>query len=99
MTNIPSFSPSPRSLKLVIVVNNDEEDEDEDGMGGNLFRPLLDKAQVTPSGLVRAYPIPMVFVGGGEEVLELLKRSRSLGLRRRYHIESQGLVVGNINVI
>lgn len=97
LTNIPSFSPSSQSLQLVIVVNH--EDETEDGSGSTLFRPLLEKAQVTPSGLVRAHPIPMVFMGGGEDVVELLKRSRSVGLRRRYHIESQGLVVGNIHVV
>jgi hypothetical protein len=98
LTNIPSFSPSSQSLQLVIVVNH-EEDETEDGSGSTLFRPLLEKAQVTPSGLVRMHPIPMVFMGGGEDVVELLKRSRSVGLRRRYHIESQGLVVGNIHVV
>jgi hypothetical protein len=99
LTNIPTFSPSSRSLKLVVIVNHKDGDDEEDVMGSNLFRPLLDKAQVTPSGLLRMHPIPMVFMAGGEEVVELLKRSRSLGLRRRYHIESQGLVVGNIHVI
>jgi hypothetical protein len=40
-----------------------------------------------------------VMVGGGDEVEELFKKTRSLGLRRRYHVESQGLVVGNILVV
>ncbi|TVY93239.1 ER degradation-enhancing alpha-mannosidase-like protein [Lachnellula willkommii] len=98
LTNIPTFSPSSRSLKLVIIIDN-EAGDDEDVLGSSLFRPLLDKAQMTPSGLLRMHPIPMVFMAGGEGVVELLKKSRSIGLRRRYHIESQGKVVGNIHIL
>jgi hypothetical protein len=102
LANIPSFTPSLRSLKLVIVVSNeDEEDEDfgREGSGHRLIRPLLDKAQVTPSGLLRHHQISMVMVGGGEEIEGLFRRARSVGVRRRYHVESQGLVVGNIVVV
>jgi hypothetical protein len=107
LSNIPSFTPTSRSLKLVILISsNDEEDdrwEAEKGLpkngGASLFRPLLDKVQVTPSGLVRHHQISMVMVAGGDEAEELFRRTRSLGLRRRYHIESQGLVVGNIHVV
>jgi hypothetical protein len=105
LANIPSFTPSSRSLKLVIIVSNDGEDDNEEddgypnGSGHPLIRPLLDKTQVTPSGLIRHHQISMVMVGGGDEVWELLERTRSIGLRRRYHIESQGLVVGNIIVV
>ena len=102
LANIPSFTPSARSLKLVIVVSDeDEEDEDfgREGSGHKLIRPLLDKAQVTPSGLLRHHQISMVMVGGGSEVEELFKQARSVGVRRRYHVESQGLVVGNIVVV
>lgn len=96
LSNIPTYTPSSRSLKLIIVVNDEVGDNGED----NLFRPLLDKQQETPSGLARMHPIPMVFVGGGEEVIGLLREKvRSLGVRRRYHVESQGLVVGNIHVV
>jgi hypothetical protein len=106
LANIPSFTPSTSSptLKLVILIS-DVEDGDgmtdgvPNGNGYHLFRPLLEKPQVTPSGLVRHHQICMVMVGGGDEVEDLFKRSRSVGLRRRYHIESQGLVVGNIRVI
>jgi hypothetical protein len=102
LANIPSFTPSVKSLKLVIVVSDeDEENEDfgREGSGHKLIRPLLDKAQVTPSGLLRHHQISMVMVGGGEEVEGLFRRARGVGLRRRYHIESQGLVVGNIVVV
>jgi len=93
-------------LKLVILISgsNEEDDRREEegrgrGSGSSLFRPLLDKVQVTPSGLLRHHQICLVMVGGGDEVEELFKKTRSLGLRRRYHIESQGLVVGNILVV
>jgi hypothetical protein len=102
LANIPSFTPSTRSLKLVIVVSDEDEDEEDFGRersGHKLIRPLLDKAQVTPSGLLRHHQISMVMVGGGSEVEELFKQARSVGVRRRYHVESQGLVVGNIVVV
>jgi hypothetical protein len=107
LSNIPSFTPTSRSLKLVILISGKDEDderwESEEGWpknsGASLFRPLLDKVQVTPSGLVRHHQICMVMVGGGDEVEELFRKTRSLGMRRRYHIESQGLVVGNIMVM
>jgi hypothetical protein len=96
LANIPSFSPSMRSLKVVIMISEDEEGAGD--WGNRLTRPLLDKAQVTPSGLLRHNQISMIMVGGGEEAENLLKRTRSVGLRRKYHIESQGLVVGNFIV-
>lgn len=102
LANIPSYSPSPSSLKLVIVIDNDYSGEEEGfpvGAGSGLFRPLLDRKQVTPGGLYRQTPICMVMVRGGEEVEGLFRRSRGVGVRRRYHVESQGLVVGNVHVI
>jgi hypothetical protein len=106
LSNIPSFTPTTRSLKLVILISGvtDENDKWQEegwpaGSGASLFRPLLDKVQVTPSGLVRHHQICMVMVGGGDELEELFRKTRSIGLRRRYHIESQGLVVGNIIVV
>ena len=103
LANIPSFAPTSRSLKLVVMVS-DEEEGHGDGDGDStsvhgLIRPLLDEPQVTPSGLLRHHPISMVMTGGGDKAIELLKRTKSMGLRRRYHIECQGLVVGNIIVI
>ncbi|KAL5314574.1 hypothetical protein ACEPPN_017215 [Leptodophora sp. 'Broadleaf-Isolate-01'] len=103
LANIPSFVPSTRSLKLVIVISGSEDEDDADdmpkGSGEHLIRPLLEKAQVTPSGLVRHHQISMVMVGGGDATEELLRRTRSVGLRRRYHMESQGMVIGNIIVV
>jgi hypothetical protein len=102
LANIPSFTPTARSLKLVIVISDDDEENEDfgrEGSGHKLIRPLLDKAQVTPSGLLRHHQISMVMVGGGEEVEGLFRKARSVGVRRRYHVESQGLVVGNIVII
>jgi hypothetical protein len=103
LANIPSFTPSSATLKLVVIISDDDEGDHLDGLpkgkGYHLIRPLLDTAQVTPSGLVRHHQICMLMVGGGEEVEDLFRRSRSMGLRRRYHVESQGLVVGNIVVV
>jgi hypothetical protein len=104
LANIPSYTPSARGLKLVIVVSDSAEDpDDEDGdgqfMGDGLIRPLLDQEQRTPSGLLRRHLISMVMVGGGSETVELFKRARGVGLRRRYHVESQGILVENIVVV
>jgi len=104
LANIPSFTPTPKGLKLVIMVDDaefDEDEIDEDGnlRGNRLIRPFLDQAQTTPSGLLRHHQVSMVMVGGGDKVIGLLKKVRSVGLRRRYHVESQGLVVGNIIVV
>ncbi|KAI1091655.1 glycoside hydrolase family 47 protein [Rostrohypoxylon terebratum] len=92
----------------------DDEDLNEDrnerhgkgGRGGGreaptmeFIRPLLDEAQKTPAGILRHRPIAMLMTGGGEEAYELLKTTRSLGIRRRYHVESQGLKISNLVVL
>ncbi|KAI1879907.1 hypothetical protein JX265_001528 [Neoarthrinium moseri] len=103
LTNIPSFAPNRNALQLVLVVSDDDEeraeDEDGGGWGFNFIRPLLDEVQKTPSGIVRHHPIAMLMVGGGLETYQTLQQVRSLGLRRRYHVESQGLTVGNLVVL
>jgi hypothetical protein len=102
LSNIPAFTPMFSSLKLVIIIDHDhvtEEDGFPEGAGSGLFRPLLDKQQVTPKGVLRRDMISMVMVSGGDEVEALFRRSRSVGLRRRYHVESQGKVVGNVHVV
>lgn len=109
LANVPSYTPSPRGLKLVVIVSDPSDDDvhDQDqsaefgggDSGYGLIRPLLNKDQRTPSGLLRHHQVSMVMVGGGQATIDLFKRARSVGLRRRYHIESQGLVVGNIIVV
>ncbi|KAI1492609.1 glycosyl hydrolase family 47-domain-containing protein [Biscogniauxia mediterranea] len=102
LANVPSFAPNRNALQLVIVVSDDKEglDEGEEDIWGlNFIRPLLDEQQKTPAGIPRHHPIAMLMTGGGEEAYELLKRTRSLGLRRRYHVESQGLNIHNLVVL
>ncbi|KAI0391304.1 glycoside hydrolase family 47 protein [Xylariaceae sp. FL0594] len=98
---IPSFAPSRNSLQLVLVVSDDntDKDTDDDTWGFNLIRPLLDDEQRTPGGFPRHHPIPLLMLGGGDATYELLKAARSIGLRRRYHVESQGLRINNLVVL
>lgn len=101
LATIPSFAPHRNGLQVVIVVSDDNEvqDEGEDVWGFNLIRPLLDEEQRTPAGVTRHRPIPMLMVGGGEATYELLKTAKSIGMRRRYHVESQGLTIHNLVVL
>ncbi|EHK96301.1 putative ER degradation-enhancing alpha-mannosidase-like protein 1 [Glarea lozoyensis 74030] len=102
LSNIPAFTPIFASLKLVIIIDHEkasEEDGFPEGAGSGLFRPLIDKRQVTPKGVLRRDAISMVMVSGGDETEAVFRRCRSVGIRRRYHVESQGKVVGNVHVI
>ncbi|TRX96518.1 hypothetical protein FHL15_002790 [Xylaria flabelliformis] len=102
LATIPSFAPHRNGLQLVIVVSDDKEpleEGEEDVWGFNLIRPLLDEEQRTPAGVTRHRPIPMMMVGGGEATYEILKSAKSIGMRRRYHVESQGLTINNLVVL
>ncbi|KAI9648857.1 hypothetical protein NHQ30_003498 [Ciborinia camelliae] len=110
LSNIPSYTPTSKGLKLVIMVSDDKDDVEsgqekmEDPRGSSkgerdLIRPLLDKPQLTPGGLLRHHQISMVMIGGGDEAVDALRQAKSIGIRRRYHVESQGLVVSNIFVV
>jgi len=94
LRNIPSFAPSATSLQLVIIVNFPSLEN-----GGAAIRPLLDEPQLTPGGVPRFNQIPVVMVEGGEATWDALKRTRSLGTRRRYWFESQGVRIGNLVVV
>lgn len=97
LQNIPTFPPSKDSLQLVIVVSYDDA---EAGLPpGWLVRPLLEKRQLTPAGLSRHRPIPMVMVGGGDKTHEVFRRAVGLGLKRRYSIQAQGVPISNLIVI
>ncbi|KAI1751880.1 glycoside hydrolase family 47 protein [Xylaria castorea] len=102
LATIPSFAPHRNGLQLVIVVSDDKEplkEGEEDVWGFHLIRPLLDEEQRTPAGVTRHRPIPMMMVAGGEATYEILKTARSIGMRRRYHVESQGLTINNLVVL
>lgn len=98
LQNIPIFVPAKSSLQLVVIVSH-EEDVNEDLPPGNLVRPWLETAQVTPSGLPRHHPIPMVMVGGGKETWEMFKSATSLGIKRRYSMQAQGVPISNVVIL
>lgn len=97
LANIPAYKPSPASLQLVVVVSDDHEDDDDAG----LTRPLLNEEQRTPSGIQRRRGIPMVMVGGGDDMYVRLgavgtEGPARMGLSRRYAVESEGRRINNI---
>jgi Glycosyl hydrolase family 47 len=106
LEHIPSFPPSPKSLQVVIIVSYDEQD-DANRKGQARFgssssfqiQPFLDHAQMTPAGLTRAHPIPMIMVPGGEETMTMMRRTGGIALRRKWWFESQGVRIDNLVVI
>jgi len=110
LRNIPSFVPSRQSLQLVVVVSFPEHDAAdaevraqngqyvEDGVV-ELMQPFLDVEQMTPGGVVRMHPIPLVKVLGGQAVMDRFRRAAGVGVRRRWWFESQGTRIGNLFVV
>ena len=92
LANIPSYAPSKSSLQLVIVVSYERDEE-------WLTRPLLDEAQFSSRGLPRRNPIPMVMVGGGEEVYDGIRAAAAIGVKRRYTVQAQGVPISNLIII
>jgi hypothetical protein len=105
LANIPSFTPTHRSLRLVVVVS-DEDEMGPDYKGyvevaggrGGIVRPLLEEPQRTPRGVLRRNPIAMVMVGGGDLAYHQLAAADQVGISRRYFVESQGVRVRNLIV-
>lgn len=64
-----------------------------------LVQPLLEEVQLTPAGLVRQHPIPLIMVAGGEDTIAQLRRAQGVGLRRRWWVESQGVRIGNLVLV
>ena len=99
LQNIPTFVPSSHALQLVVVVSNNEDDEASGVPAGYLIRPYLDAVQTTSSGLPRHNPIPMVMVAGGDVTHEIFKRARSVGVKRRYSVQAQGVPISNLVIL
>lgn len=101
LANIPAVQASQQSLQLVIVVSGNESvgADGADGSSDMLARPVLDEDQVDSTGLPRTPRIRMVLVGGGNATMQHLKRARSVGIQRRYHVESRGMRVENLHVV
>ena len=96
LRNIPLFTPTATSLQLVVIVSFENEPGIPEGW---LIRPLLESVQTTKSGLVRHNPIPMVMVGGREEVWDVFERAVGVGVKRRYEMQAQGIRIGNLVVL
>jgi hypothetical protein len=64
-----------------------------------LSRPHLDEQQVTAGGTPRQQPISMVMVGGGDDTYELLHSATAIGIKRRYHMRSQGVPISNLYIV
>ncbi|GAB0132467.1 hypothetical protein EsDP_00000902 [Epichloe bromicola] len=96
VNNIPAFIPSRGSLQLVIVV----DEADENGQHADpLPRPLLESEQLTPKGMKRLHGVPLVLMRVAKGEYELLGRALAVGMRRKYTVQSQGLVVENAVVL
>ncbi|KAJ9262356.1 CAZyme family GH47 [Paecilomyces variotii] len=67
--------------------------------GPYLSRPHLDEFQVTAGGTPRQQPVSMVMVGGGDDTYELLRSAAAIGIKRRYHMRSQGIPISNLYII
>lgn len=102
LRNIPAFPPDAQSLQVVIIVSYPEYEGDagkHPKLAQGLVQPLLDETQFMSTGLPRPHPIPLVMMSGGEEAIDLLKRAKGVGVRRRYWFESQGVKIGNLIVL
>lgn len=99
LARIPSFSPAEASLQLVVVVDEGPE-EDSDGEEEDEFvRPLLAEAQLTPHGVKRFNGVPLVLMHAEKGDYAKFGQASGVGLRRRYWVESQGLLVENAIVL
>ena len=110
LQNIPAVAPEKGSLQLVVIVSFDN---DGDGNGDNDYdtagedypsspltiRPLLHEPQMTSSGLPRRHPLAMVMVGGGMKTWKLMERCVAVGVKRRYEVRAQGVLVGNLVIL
>jgi Glycosyl hydrolase family 47 len=64
-----------------------------------LIQPYLDVEQLSPAGIPRPHPIPMIMLYGGGGSMNLLTKAKGIALRRRWWFESQGLRINNLIVL
>ncbi|KAF2644546.1 seven-hairpin glycosidase [Massarina eburnea CBS 473.64] len=92
-------TPKPNAEPVTKKSKSKTSSQSPSSSHNSLVQPLLDETQYTPSGLERANPIPLVMISGGDETIDMLKRARGLGVRRRYYFSSQGIRIGNLIVL
>lgn len=96
VANIPAFVPRRDALQLVIVVDEaDERGRHKD----ELPRPLLEAEQLTPKGMKRLHGVPLVLMRVGRGEYDLFGNALAVGMRRKYTIVSQGLIIDNAVVL
>ncbi|KHN98910.1 Glycoside hydrolase, family 47 [Metarhizium album ARSEF 1941] len=96
VANVPAFAPSRDSLQLVIVVDEaDEHGQHRD----ELPRPLMVAEQLTPDGIKRLHGVPLVLMRVGRGEYALFDRVLAVGMRRKYAVVSQGLIIDNAAVL
>ncbi|PNY24628.1 alpha-1,2-Mannosidase [Tolypocladium capitatum] len=96
LDNIPGFSPGKDSLQLVVVV--DEGDEGS-RLEAGVDQPFLTSEQMTPKGMKRLHGVPMVLLRGERGDYHRFGNAVAAGMRRKYRIESQGLLIANAVVM
>jgi hypothetical protein len=102
LQNIPAYTPRAESLQVVVVVNYGTVSEDDSHVvdEAELIRPYLHHQQMTPGGLPRRNPLPMILVGGGKKVHDAFKNGAvGVGIKRRYHVETQGVRIANLIIV
>ncbi|KID96868.1 htmAp, Glycosyl hydrolase family 47, partial [Metarhizium majus ARSEF 297] len=96
VANIPAFAPRRSSLQLVIVVDEaDEHGQHRD----ELPRPLMEVEQLTPKGMKRLHGVPLVLMRVARGEYDLFHSALAAGMRRKYTIVSQGLIIDNAVVL
>lgn len=114
LQHIPVVPPSPSSVQLVVVVSfphhevedaraADQKRTAEPGVkkerADAWIQPLLDSPQLTPKGLPRQNPLPMIMIAGGQDTMALFQSAKGVGVRRRFWFSTQGVRIENLIVL
>ncbi|KAF3934873.1 hypothetical protein ABW19_dt0203310 [Dactylella cylindrospora] len=98
VVNFDDSPPTHKDYEDVMDITNGGGVNDWHAMkDDHLIRPLVDQYQVdSRNGQRRKNPVALVFVGGGEVVYRALAEARGVGLRERWKVSLDGLMVGNM---
>jgi hypothetical protein len=99
LDNIPNFPVKRTALQLVIVLDEPPTEDEDEGEREETPRPLLDTEQLTPKGMKRLHGVPMVLMRAASGDYDLFRNASGVGMRRKYRVRSQGLLVENAIVI
>lgn len=99
LANVPPYSPAKKSLQLVVVVDEHVPDEHIAEDDTSPIRPYLNIEQLTPKGMKRLHGIPMVLVDAADGDYDTIASAVGFGMRRKYVLQSQGLIIRNAVVV